>query len=206
MSYEYKYEFDRGIIQEGQFTGSYDIEHPNRVNPDGSQIYLSKELESIIPCKYTISCNDLMCTIYSENELNQEILDNIPQVISNHRNNVEDLSRIVEYMEYKIQECSTLMRQWINNKYSEQWQIDVMDIRYLAEKNGLTNRVAYIDQLSNWVTDVRNYYLMYVIQQIQSLTSIQEIKNYTLDLSDFDIGGSHPDPQITYIGIFSIIN
>lgn len=78
------YTFTRELVD-----GSYNIDNPLRVDGEGNQIYLAKEIETALPGKsFKLKCNATQVEVIFTEVLSAEEIDDLTAVINNHKNNV----------------------------------------------------------------------------------------------------------------------
>lgn len=78
------YEFTRNLVG-----GSYDINNVVRVDGEGNQIYLYKEIlnEGSLPNAFNINCEEASCIITFLEELTSEQETTLNNIVSAHKNN-----------------------------------------------------------------------------------------------------------------------
>lgn len=81
MSYEYT--FSRELIN-----NSYNIDNKLRVDVNGNQIFLSKEVEGVTNKKFEFFCDDDVAKFAFETELTPEEQTLLAEVVNNHKNNL----------------------------------------------------------------------------------------------------------------------
>lgn len=69
--------------------GSYDINNVARVDGEGNQIYLYKEIqaEGTLPNEFDIHCQTVVCTISFEETLTGEQQTTLDSIVAAHKNN-----------------------------------------------------------------------------------------------------------------------
>jgi hypothetical protein len=69
-------------------SGKYDIEHLDRIDGEGNQIYLAKEIELVLSGKkFKVICNNASCDIIFEENLTSEEKTTLDTVVANHKAN-----------------------------------------------------------------------------------------------------------------------
>lgn len=87
MTIEYCYV--RDMIYDDSDDGHWDIDNPARVDAEGNQIYLCKEVESLFPGKHFISyCHCDCADFVFDEELTPEEKELLDTLVYNHKNNL----------------------------------------------------------------------------------------------------------------------
>ena len=83
------YEYTREKLTSGSHTGAWDIDNPDRVDGEGQQIYLSNEIQSVLPDKhFTVNCNSGVCSIdFNGTTLTSEEKSTLDVTVANHKSN-----------------------------------------------------------------------------------------------------------------------
>ena len=97
------------------------------------------------------------------------------------------------------------------NRYDPTWLLSALDLRAeyredLAvgglipeEETALKDRLAPLKQVQDWIKAVRRYYFIKA-KKIRDLTTAEEVRAVTWDLSRFEFGatgpGAYPDPNV----------
>jgi len=80
----FPYSYTRELLPEG----AYDIDNPNRVDGEGKQIYLAKEVEPAFPGKhFRVVCDEDSCDIIFEEELDSGEQAVLTQKVNEHKAN-----------------------------------------------------------------------------------------------------------------------
>ncbi len=79
-----EYIFVRGTIPDGR----YDIDNPLRVDAEGNQIHLAKEIEAAITGKsFKVVCSYDECKVITETDWTSEEQTTLGQVVQAHKDN-----------------------------------------------------------------------------------------------------------------------
>ena len=79
----YTYTYTREIVND-----KWDINNPVRVDEEGNQIYLAKEIESAIPEKrFKIFCEESVCDSEFQEELSGTEKTQLDVVVADHKSN-----------------------------------------------------------------------------------------------------------------------
>jgi hypothetical protein len=79
-----EYSYERSTISDGR----RDIDNPLRVDGEGNQIHLSKEIESALPGKnFKLKCHGDNAVLIFDNDLSSEEENLLSQVVISHKNN-----------------------------------------------------------------------------------------------------------------------
>lgn len=71
-----------------QIPGGWDINNPNRKDGEGNQIYLAKEIETVLPGKhFKVICDDGHCNVNFQEDLTSEEESMVDTVVQNHQQN-----------------------------------------------------------------------------------------------------------------------
>ena len=73
-------EYSREIVN-----GGYNIDNPLRIDGEGKQIRLAKELEEVIECGFKVRCKESSCKIITDEEVSN--IEEITGVVNAHKNN-----------------------------------------------------------------------------------------------------------------------
>lgn len=117
---------------------------------------------------------------------------------TNFISNIPPLSLLQVKME-KLERSVTEILGFVNSRYDLEKRVNYLGIYNNAINKGLTNRAAYFQPLLDWQNSVY-LYSAYVQQTIMSLTTIEDVNNFTWDFTTL----LNTDPMITYAGAFSI--
>lgn len=101
----------------------------------------------------------------------------------------------------KLERSVTEILAFVNSRYDLEKRVNFLGIYNNAINKGLTNRAAYFQPLLDWQNSVY-LYSAYVQQTIMSLTTIEDVNNFTWDFTAL----LNSDPLISYGGAFSISN
>jgi hypothetical protein len=77
-----EYNYSRELVN-----GAYNIDNPLRVDLEGNQIYLAKEIQAQIPSIIGLKCHNSNCEIDFSEELTTEEKALLDTLVSNHKNN-----------------------------------------------------------------------------------------------------------------------
>ena len=79
-----EYEYSRELLPDGRF----DIDNPNRVDAEGHQIFLAKEVYTALSQKpFGLICDATTATFSFEVDLTTEEKTTLDTTVSNHKNN-----------------------------------------------------------------------------------------------------------------------
>lgn len=80
------YEYERSLLP----IGAYDINNPERVDGEGNQILLAKEIEAVFVGRdFAVDCAYTVCKVifHDEPELTPEEKTVLDQLVASHKNN-----------------------------------------------------------------------------------------------------------------------
>ena len=110
-----------------------------------------------------------------------------------------DLYFLQPLRDRKSEEISCLAHEYIEQSYPSYRRELFIALAEEARNNGLTNRVAYIDQLLTWIKTVVSAALL-AEDAINSCDTAEEIESISLNTEVF----SATDPKVTIRGVMAI--
>lgn len=182
--------------------GEWDIDHPGRVDDAGRRLRLAKEVEAALPgLGFKLQCHATEATFDFDAALSQADEDALSQVVADHKANVVTAGMLAALKANRIRECEVEADQYIQSEhgYDINRQLSLQNRLRAAEKDGLTDREAYIQQLPDWTDTVIAHYRVKRADIIACGTAAA-VAAVTWDFSQFNAS----DPGVSIDGALDI--
>lgn len=82
---EYSWPYARHLIEEGDYAGNYDVDHPGRIDTFDDQILLATEIADGLGIDCRVACAGTSCTVITERDLSSQEQDDLDAIVAAHQ-------------------------------------------------------------------------------------------------------------------------